>query len=109
MLSVSAFPFQLQLVSLNVMCHRKKRQAPGAADEMAKHGQIAFDFGELFNKGQRMGTSQAVKAYNWKLMQLIEQGRAKPSFINSHEMPLGKQPMAMPILTHAKKAGQRLC
>jgi threonine dehydrogenase-like Zn-dependent dehydrogenase len=64
---------------------------PGGADDMAKQGQIAFDFGQFFTKGQRMGTGQAnVKAYNRKLMRLIEQGRAKPSFIVSHELPLEK-------------------
>lgn len=64
---------------------------PGASDALAKKGQIAFDFGEFFTKGQRMGTGQAnVKAYNRKLMNLIEQEKAKPSFIISHELPLEK-------------------
>lgn len=66
---------------------------PGAADEMARHGQIAFDFGQFFTKGQRMGTGQCnVKAYNRDLMALIAQGRANPSFIVSHELPLEKAP-----------------
>lgn len=64
---------------------------PGGPDEMAKNGQMAFDFGEFFTKGQRMGTGQAnVKAYNRKLMHLIQQGKANPSFIVSHELPLDK-------------------
>lgn len=64
---------------------------PGGVDEMARNGQIAFDFGEFFTKGQRMGTGQAnVKAYNRKLMHLIQQGKAHPSFIVSHELPLDK-------------------
>ncbi|HEV2608699.1 MAG TPA: glutathione-independent formaldehyde dehydrogenase [Noviherbaspirillum sp.] len=64
---------------------------PGAPDELAKQGKLAFDFGTFFTKGQRMGTGQAnVKAYNRKLMELIQQGRANPSFIVSHELPLEK-------------------
>lgn len=63
----------------------------GVVDEMAKNGQMAFDFGEFFTKGQRMGTGQAnVKAYNRKLMHLIQQGKANPSFIVSHQLPLDK-------------------
>jgi threonine dehydrogenase-like Zn-dependent dehydrogenase len=64
---------------------------PGAADELAKKGQVAFDFGEFFTKGQRMGTGQAnVKAYNRYLAKLIEEGKANPSFIVSHELALDK-------------------
>lgn len=66
---------------------------PGGVDEMAKKGQIAFDFGQFFTKGQRIGTGQAnVKAYNRKLMNLIACGRASPSFIVSHELPLDQAP-----------------
>jgi glutathione-independent formaldehyde dehydrogenase len=36
-----------------------------------------------------MGTGQAnVKAYNRRLCGLIEQGKAEPSWIVSHELPL---------------------
>jgi glutathione-independent formaldehyde dehydrogenase len=46
-------------------------------------------FGAFFTKGQRMGTGQAnVKAYNRYLMNLIHNGRAKPSWIVSHELAL---------------------
>lgn len=66
---------------------------PGGADALAKKGQIAFDFGQHFTKGQRMATGQAnVKAYNRRLMNLIATGRAQPSFIISHELPLDKAP-----------------
>ncbi|EEF57815.1 glutathione-independent formaldehyde dehydrogenase [Pedosphaera parvula] len=62
---------------------------PGAADELAKHGKIAFDFGKFFEKGLHMGTGQAnVKAYNRYLRDLIHQERAKPSWIVSHELAL---------------------
>jgi glutathione-independent formaldehyde dehydrogenase len=40
-------------------------QDPGGADELAKNGQMAFDFGKFFFKGQTIGTGQAnVKNYN---------------------------------------------
>jgi glutathione-independent formaldehyde dehydrogenase len=64
-------------------------QDPNAPDEQAKQGRIAFDFVEFWSRGQRMGTGQTpVKAYNRYLCQLIHEGRAKPSFIVSHELPL---------------------
>jgi glutathione-independent formaldehyde dehydrogenase len=62
---------------------------PGAADEGAKHGRIGFDYGTLFTKGQHMGTGQApVMRYNRQLRDLIIAGRATPSFLVSHELPL---------------------
>lgn len=70
-------------------------QDPNAADELAKNGQIAFDFGKFWMKGQRMATGQAnVKAYNRQLSGLIEAGTAKPSFIVSHELALSEAPRA---------------
>lgn len=68
---------------------------PGAQDELAKQGQIAFDFGSFWFKGQRMATGQAnVKAYNRTLRDLIEADKAKPSFLVSHELPLAEAPDA---------------
>ncbi|PXV59620.1 Threonine dehydrogenase [Dyella jiangningensis] len=68
---------------------------PGGSDALAKEGKIAFDMGQFFSKGQRMGTGQAnVKAYNRRLCKLIEAGRANPSFIVSHELPLKDAPDA---------------
>ena len=68
---------------------------PGASNEMAKKGQIAFDFGSFFEKGLRMGTGQCnVKAYNRYLMHLIHTDRAKPSWIISHELALDEAPDA---------------
>lgn len=70
-------------------------QDPGATDKLAKEGQIAFDFGQFWLKGQRMATGQAnVKAYNRKLRDLIAAGKASPSFIVSHELPLSSAPDA---------------
>jgi len=64
-------------------------QDPGAATEEAKQGRIAFDYGTFFSKGQRMGTGQCpVMRYNRHLRDLIITGRATPSFLVSHELPL---------------------
>jgi threonine dehydrogenase-like Zn-dependent dehydrogenase len=64
---------------------------PQAKDKLARQGQIAFDFGQFWSKGQHMATGQAnVKAYNRKLCKLIAEGKAKPSFIISHELPLDR-------------------
>lgn len=54
-----------------------------------------MDWGLLWSKGQRVGTGQAnVKAYNRQLRNLIRVGRAKPSFIVSHTLPLDDAPTA---------------
>ena len=68
---------------------------PGGADKLAKQGEIAFDIGLFWFKGQSIGTGQAnVKAYNRHLRNLIHEDRAKPSFIISHRLPLDKAPEA---------------
>jgi glutathione-independent formaldehyde dehydrogenase len=68
---------------------------PGASDALEKKGQIAFDWGLFWFKGQHLGTGQAnVKAYNRRLLDLIVQGRATPSFLVSHELPLHDAPRA---------------
>ena len=62
---------------------------PGARDPLAKQGKAPLDFGQFFSRGQQMGTGQCnVKLYNRHLRDLIHAGRAKPSFIVSHELPL---------------------
>ncbi|MER7282293.1 glutathione-independent formaldehyde dehydrogenase [Dactylosporangium sp. NPDC000244] len=62
---------------------------PGAATGPAKQGRIGFDYGTFFAKGQRMGTGQCpVMRYNRQLRDLIITGRAQPSFLVSHELPL---------------------
>jgi len=66
---------------------------PGADSEMHRQGQIAFDMGKFWFKGQKMGCGQAnVKRYNRQLRDLIHRDVAKPSFIVSHEMPLADAP-----------------
>jgi glutathione-independent formaldehyde dehydrogenase len=68
-------------------------QDPGAPDELAKEGKIAFDYGNFWFKGQTMGTGQCpVKKYNRALRDLVAGGKAKPSFLVSHELPLDRAP-----------------
>jgi glutathione-independent formaldehyde dehydrogenase len=68
---------------------------PNAKDKLEKRGQMAFDFGQFWFKGQSMGTGQAnVKAYNRFLSRLIEKDKVKPSWIVSHELPLEQAPEA---------------
>ena len=70
-------------------------QDPKGPDKLSKHGQIAFDFGLYFQKGLQMASGQCnVKAYNRQLGNLIHAGRAKPSFIVSHHLPLHDAPDA---------------
>ena len=62
---------------------------PKSRDSLAKKGQIAFDIGKFFEKGLTMGSGQTnVKQYNRRLSALIAAGKAKPSFLVSHELPL---------------------
>ena len=68
---------------------------PGAKDELAKQGKLAFDFGNFWFKGQKIGTGQAnVKHYNRQLANLIHVGKAKPAAIISHELALAEAPKA---------------
>ena len=68
---------------------------PQAATEEAKHGRVAFDYGTAFTKGISIGSGQCpVKKYNRELRDLIISGRAKPSFIISHELGLDEAPEA---------------
>jgi glutathione-independent formaldehyde dehydrogenase len=70
-------------------------QDPGAPDDLARQGEVVFDYGMFWFKGQRMGTGQCpVKAYNRHLRDLIHNDKARPSFILSHELPLGAAPVA---------------
>jgi glutathione-independent formaldehyde dehydrogenase len=70
-------------------------QDPGAADELAKQGQVAFDFGEFWFRGQSLGSGQCpVKRYNRRLRNLIHAGVAEPSFIVSHRIGLDEAPDA---------------
>ncbi len=68
---------------------------PVPQDPLYKHGEIVFDYGLCWFKGQSIGTGQCnVKAYNRQLRDLIFAGRAKPSFIVSHALALDEAPAA---------------
>jgi threonine dehydrogenase-like Zn-dependent dehydrogenase len=68
---------------------------PGAEDDLAKEGKIAFDYGQFWFKGQHVANGQAnVKQYNRRLRDLIAEGKAKPSQIVSHELSLDEAPEA---------------
>ena len=76
---------------------------PGGVDEGAKRGALSINFGRLFEKGLRLGTGQCnVKKYNADLRDLIISGRASPSFVVSHSVPLADAPDAY------KKFDQRI-
>ena len=81
---------------------------PGGADELAKNGQMAFDFGKFFLKGQTIGTGQAnVKNYNRYLRDLIHHDRATPSRLVSHNLGLADAQMPTGTSTIATQAGRR--
>lgn len=68
---------------------------PGGPDDQAKRGRLLFSIGRFFEKGLRMGTGQCnVKRYNRQLRDMIIAGRATPSFVVSHELPLDQAPIA---------------
>ncbi|MEU7916120.1 glutathione-independent formaldehyde dehydrogenase [Microbispora bryophytorum] len=66
---------------------------PGSPDDLYKQGEIAFDYGMFWFKGQTMGNGQCnVKNYNRQLCTLIHEGRARPSWVVSHELDLDDAP-----------------
>lgn len=70
-------------------------QDPGGVDKHAKKGEFLFPLGKLWNNGVTIGQGQApVKKYNAYLRDLIIAGRARPSFIVSHRLPLSQAPEA---------------
>ncbi|MGI8308343.1 glutathione-independent formaldehyde dehydrogenase [Saccharopolyspora hattusasensis] len=68
---------------------------PGGPSEEAKKGMLLVSIGRMFEKGQVIGTGQCnVKRYNRQLRDMIIAGRAKPSFVVSHELSLSEAPDA---------------
>ena len=68
---------------------------PGAPDEKARNGILEIQWGKFFDKGLTLGCGQTpVKKYNAYLRDLIVAGRAKPSRIVSHRLPIEKAPEA---------------
>jgi glutathione-independent formaldehyde dehydrogenase len=75
---------------------------PAGPSEAARQGKLLLAFGKLFEKGLRAGTGKAnVKRYDRRLRDLITAGRAAPSFVVSHNLPLEDAPGAY------QKFGQR--
>ena len=70
-------------------------QDPGGPNPQEKQGEFLLDWGTFWSKGMHLGTGQAsVKSYNRQLRELIHQGKAKPSFIVSQNLPLSGAPDA---------------
>lgn len=70
-------------------------QDPGGPNDMATRGEVAFDYGMHWFKGQTLGSGQCpVKRYNRRLRDLIAADKAKPSWIVSHELSLEEAPEA---------------
>ncbi len=68
---------------------------PSAETKQAQQGIYPFSVGSFFMKGLTIGMGQAnVKQYNRYLRDLILAGRAVPSQIVSHELPLDEAPDA---------------
>ncbi|HEX7359526.1 MAG TPA: glutathione-independent formaldehyde dehydrogenase [Bryobacteraceae bacterium] len=68
---------------------------PGASDDKKKNGIFEIPLGALWAKSISIGQGQTpVKRYNVYLRDLIIAGRAKPSFIVSHRLPLSQAPEA---------------
>jgi threonine dehydrogenase-like Zn-dependent dehydrogenase len=68
---------------------------PGAPDSNSSKGMLLISFGKLFEKGLTIGTGQCnVKSYNRYLRDMIISGKAKPSFVVSHEIGIEEAPNA---------------
>lgn len=74
---------------------------PGGVNAQAKKGQFVFPLGEFWEKGITIAMGQAVvKRYNVQLRDMIIAGRARPSFIVSHRLPLRQAPDAYSRFVH---------
>jgi glutathione-independent formaldehyde dehydrogenase len=68
---------------------------PGGVNPHAKKGEIRISFGKLWEKGISFGTGQTpVMRYSPRLRDLVAAGRARPSFVVTHRMPLEAAPEA---------------
>ena len=84
---------------------------PGAEDDLAKKGQMAFDFGTFFFKGQTMGTGQAnVKNYNRQLRDLIHRDKVEAVDAGVARARLSaRRPRRTRTSTTATTVGRRSC
>ena len=81
-------------------------QDPGASDELAKQGKLAFDFGMFWFKGQHIGSGQApVKKYNRQLRDLIAGGQGRAVV---HRQPRAAPRPGAGGLRALRQAGRRL-
>jgi len=70
-------------------------QDPDGVNEQVKQGIFEIPWGQVFDKGLTIDMGQApVKRYNEYLRDVIIAGKAKPSFIVSHRLPLDAAPDA---------------
>lgn len=68
---------------------------PHGVNEPARKGNFMLPWGEIFHKGIQIGMGQCpVKQFNLYLRDLILAGKAKPSFVVSHRLPLSAAPDA---------------
>jgi glutathione-independent formaldehyde dehydrogenase len=68
---------------------------PGASGELERRGELAVPWGTLFKKGITIGMGRDHdERYNGRLRDLIVSGRAKPSTIVSHRLPMDDAPHA---------------
>ena len=62
---------------------------PVGTGDLAQQGKVAVEYGLQWLKGQALGSGWCpVKKYNQRLRDLIAAGKANPSWIVSHELPL---------------------
>jgi glutathione-independent formaldehyde dehydrogenase len=74
------------------MCVRRE---PDGVLAGARAGTLLVAIDTLVEKGLRLGTGRAdVRRYDRQLRDLITEGRASPSFVVSHELPLDQAPDA---------------
>lgn len=68
---------------------------PGTSEEDWKKGIFSLPLGMMWQKGITIGMGQTpVKEYDWRLRELIINGKVKPSFIISHRIRLDEAPEA---------------
>lgn len=68
---------------------------PGGKNPHAKKGEIQISFGKLWEKGISFGTGQTpVMRYGTRLRDLVISGRARPSQVVTHRIPLSEAPEA---------------
>ena len=71
------------------------RRGPDGLVPDAGPGTLLVTIGTLVDKGLRLGTGRAdARRYDRQLRDLITEGRARPGFVVSHELPLDEAPDA---------------